>query len=116
MRYRTPATPLPDYGFDFLKEVRILHSLCFLRSYLNVPIFGKLKTEAVINILLMSLVLSAAFLVINNNDDFLLLRRLFFMLGITALLRPCIFCMTSLPDPSEHNPVRSYPPNPPLVR
>ena len=52
--------------------------------------------------------LSALFLMINNNDDFLLLRRILFMLGITALLRPFIFCMTSLPDPSEYNPSRSY--------
>ncbi|KAK8820765.1 hypothetical protein WA556_005082 [Blastocystis sp. ATCC 50177/Nand II] len=94
---RTPSGCLPDYGFEVVKE----------EQELDVPFIGKTKTETVINTLLFSLLFSALFFLLRQHDNLLLLRRVFFMLGLTALLRPMIFCMTSLPDPSHWNPNRS---------
>lgn len=76
---------------------------------MDVPFFGKTKTETVINTILFSLLISMGLFLLNQHDDLVLLRRVLLMLGVTALLRPLIFCMTSLPDPSRWNPHRSYP-------
>lgn len=55
----------------------------------------------------MILALALSFLM-TRHDNGVLFRRMFLIIGITALLRPLTFTMTSLPDPSPHNPCRTY--------
>ncbi|KNB44445.1 wd40 repeat-containing protein [Blastocystis sp. subtype 4] len=90
---------LPDYGFDLIPE----------KDYFDIPHLGKVKVEAVINILLGLLIGSGAIALLCHGDHFLLFRRIMLMLGITALLRPLIFTMTSLPDPCEWGHIQTYP-------
>lgn len=73
------------------------------------PFFGVVYTESVVNSLLAGLLISAILLMLNQHDNLVIFRQMVVIVGITALLRPIIFCMTSLPDPSPHNPARLYP-------
>ncbi|KAK8829020.1 hypothetical protein WA538_001020, partial [Blastocystis sp. DL] len=94
---RTPLMTLPDYGFELIPE----------KDYFDIPYIGKVKVEAVINILLYSLIASCAVLLLTLGDHLLIFRRIILMLGVTALLRPLIFCMTSLPDPCEWGHIKT---------
>mgnify|MGYP000727639591 CR=1 FL=1 len=103
---RTPLMTLPDYGFELIPEV---YHPSFPFSSRKITLIFPTSVEAVINILLYSLIASCAVLLLTLGDHLLIFRRIVLMLGITALLRPLIFCMTSLPDPCEWGHIKTYP-------